>query len=290
MKTQLFAICSLLAMAGAMDAQVQIPTNLDHFNCYLAPGPIQPATALLHDQFDIAPPSATFLPGFFETVTDLRSVLFCNPVQKTLVTGATTQILHADAHLMMYLINPQASTPRKVTVVNQFGTTTLQTGRALILAVPSGKALLTPAGAAPALPAIPAQTELDHFKCYEAAGETATVPVTLTDQFRTEKVQVLRPILFCNPTLKEVLNGDNAIAAVPTVTPVTYPLSHLTCYLTTPVPFQGVVVYNNQFVIPGTFPTLTLSQSEILCVPSAKSSWSVIPPPAQISSGPPNGN
>jgi hypothetical protein len=286
---QLFAVCSLFAAASAIAAQPApptIPADLDHFNCYLSPGPIQPASALLQDQFDVAPPSATFLPGLFESVTDLRSLLFCNPAQKTTSSGVTTPILHPDAHLLMYLINPQASTPRRVTVVNQFGTFTLQTGRAVILAVPSGKALLSTA-APPTFPPIPPPQELDHFKCYAAAGDDVDAAVSLTDQFRTEQVRVLRPFLFCNPVQKEVLNANNPLGAVPVITtPITHPLSHLTCYLTTPVPFQGVVIYNNQFAIPGTVPTLALSQSELLCVPSAKASWSVIPTPAQTSTGP----
>src|SRR5208282_4665045 len=158
------------------------------------------------------------------------------------------------AHLLMYEINPQASIPRHVTVVNQFGTSSLQTGRAVILAVPSGKALLS-ASTPPQPPAIPPEAELDHFKCYAAAGDAINAVVSLTDQFRTEQVEVLRPFLFCNPAVKEVLNPNNPAGAGPTTTPINHPLSHLVCYLTTPVAFQGVVIYNNQFAIPGTLPT-----------------------------------
>lgn len=188
----------------------------------LTPGPIQPASALLQDQFDIAPPSGTFLPWFWESVPDLRSLVFCNPVQKT-YNGVTTQILHPDAHLLMYEINPQASTPCLVTVVNQFGTATLQTGRAVILAVPSGKALISAAGV-PQIPPIPPETELDHFKCYTAARNNIGVVVSLTDQFRTEQAQVLRPFLFCNPVVKEVLNANNPNGGPPTI--VVTPINH----------------------------------------------------------------
>jgi hypothetical protein len=283
---RVFAICWLLAAASAVNAQVTIPTNLDHFNCYLAPGPIQPGSLLLQDQFDIAPPSAVFLPGLFESITDLRSLLFCNPTQKTIASGATTRILHPDAHLLMYFINPQASIPRRVAIENQFGAAVLETGRAVILAVPTGKAVVSANGAVPGLPPIPPAQELDHFKCYEAGGRDVNAVVTLTDQFRAANTQVLRPALFCNPTTKTVLNSATGAAVT---TPIEHPLSHLTCYLTTPVAFQGVVTYNNQFVTPGTLPTLTLSQSEFLCVPSAKVRWLVIPPPT-VSSGPPAGS
>jgi hypothetical protein len=142
-------------------------------------------------------------------------------------------------------------------------------------------------GAVPPLPPIPPEAELDHFKCYEAGGRDINAVVTLTDQFRAANTQVLWPFLFCNPTTKTVLNTATGAAVT---TPVTHPLAHLTCYLTTPVAFTGGVTYNNQFVIPGTLlPTLTLSQSEVLCVPSAKVRWAVIPPPT-VSSGPPAGN
>lgn len=280
-KASVFAMCSLFAAAGHIVAQPAptIPTNLDHFNCYLAPGPVQPASVFLQDQFDTSPISSTFLPPSFETITDLRPRWFCNPAVK-IYKGATTTILNPTAHLLMYQINPQPLTPRSVTVLNQFGTTTLTTGPAVVLAVPSGKALFTPATVAPALPPIPAQGVLDHFKCYTAAGDNLNVVVSLRDQFQPAQASLLRPFLFCNPVEKIVQTVNAAGLPVQSVTPIAHPNSHLTCYLTTLYPFHGVVIYNNQFIVPGTFPTLALSQSEILCVPSAKLSWSVIPTPA----------
>jgi hypothetical protein len=285
------ATCALLASAGSILAQTNTgPTGLDHFNCYFAAqGLVQPVLARLQDQFDAAAPAAVFLPGSFETVTDIRPALFCNPVQKTF-NGVTTPILFPTAHLLMYTINPQPSTVRQVTVTNQFGGgQTLHTGRAEILAVPSGKSAIAPSGAFPGIPPIPSPQFLDHFKCYQASGEPVVKGVvTLKDQFQTSTVELLRPVLFCNPVEKVTINSNAATAPSAVITPILHPTLHLTCYLTTPVPFQQPVVYNNQFVMPGTVPTLLLIQSELLCVPSLKQSWSVIPPPA--STNPAGGN
>jgi hypothetical protein len=278
-KAAAFAVCSLFAATGTMLAQpTPGPTGLDHFNCYFAPGDVHPVSAYLQDQFDVAPPSTTFVPGSWETVTDVRPFLFCNPTLKN-YNGVTTQILNPAAHLMMYLINPQPSIPRQVTVQNQFGTSTLHTGKAEVLAVPSGKTTLVPAALVPPLPPIPAQGVLDHFKCYIASGDNINATVTLRDQFLTETTKVLRPVFFCNPVEKVTVNTANPVTVGSVVTPITHPTLHLTCYLTTPVQSQHVVLYNNQFVVPGALPTLTLTQSELLCVPSLKLAWSVVAGP-----------
>lgn len=278
-KAAAFALCSLFCTAGTILAQpTPGPAGLDHFNCYSTSGPVEPVSAYLQDQFDVAPPSSTFIPGTWEVVTDVRPFLFCNPAIKNF-NGQTTQILNPAAHLLMYIINPQPSTPRQVTVQNQFGTFTMHTGRAEVLAVPSGKAPLIPAATVPALPPIPPQGVLDHFKCYVASGDNLNATVTLRDQFLTETTKVLRPVLFCNPVEKVRVNGTNPLTPATVVTPIAHPNLHLTCYLTTPAPFQRVVVYNNQFILPGALPTLALSQSELLCVPSLKLSWAVVAQP-----------
>ncbi len=284
------AACALLATAGSIFAQTTPgPTGLDHFNCYFAAqGLVQPVLARLQDQFDAAAPATVFLPGSFETVTDIRPALFCNPAQKTF-NGTTTQILFPTAHLLMYRINPQPAITRQVVVSNQFGGgQALYTGRAEILAVPSGKSVIT-AGTFTAIPPIPSPQFLDHFKCYQASGEPVVKGVvTLKDQFQTANVQVLRPVLFCNPVEKVTINSTAATVPSAVITPILHPTLHLTCYLTTITPFQQAVVYNNQFVMGGLVPTLLLTQSELLCVPSLKQSWSVIPPP--VSTNPLGGN
>jgi hypothetical protein len=267
-------VCTLLIVVGQVGAQpAPGPQSLDHFNCYLAPGPVQLVNLSLQDQFDI---------GVTESVRDLRTYQLCNPVQKTLGTsGRVTPIQHPADHLIMYLINPQRNVPRYVQVENQFGNQYLRVGNAVILAVPSGKALPLPTattigGTAPMPPPIP--TDLDHFKCYVASGASLDKLVTLKDQFQTEFVKILQPYLFCNPVKKTVVSVGALTAS--TVTQITNPTAHLTCYTTTPKPFQANVYYNNQFVLPtAPLPSLVVLQSEILCVPSLKLKWSVFTAP-----------
>lgn len=273
MRCLTFVVCSLVAAALAVNAQTSTaPANLDHFNCYLAPGPPQPQLAILKDQFDAAA-------GTVEFIQDLRMVLFCNPVQKA-YNGAITKILHPADHLAMYLIPPEPMVPRVVTVQNQFGVQSLVTRRAEILAVPSGKSVIT-STTPPQLPPIPNPKELDHFKCYGASGQSINALVSLQDQFLNFRTRVMEPILFCNPVEKTVVAAGNpnsagvSVADVDTTT-ISNATGHLTCYTEVPTPFQSVVVYNNQFAVPGTLPTVAIRNAEILCVPSLKLKWSVI--------------
>jgi hypothetical protein len=268
-----FALCLLLAAPVLATAQSTSdpatdplpptaptgPTDLDHYKCYFVQSPEQQIPLLLQDQFDLG---AT--PPQVETISDVRLVRFCNPVQKTL-NGVTTKILRPADFLALYLLNPQPSTPRRALITNQFGAQSLALRNALILAVPSGSA--TP----PAVPTIP--TNLDHYKCYSASGEKIGVSVTLTDTFHTEFVQVLEPILFCNPVHKTYPVGTSP-------TKIQRPAAHLACYTITPIPFQGVITYNNQLV-PATTgpPTVPVSEADILCAPSFKLQWYPIPPP-----------
>lgn len=295
MKTQqTFVVCLLLAAAGMLSAQVPTgPTDLDHFNCYEAAPPQghQPIAALLQDEFDVSPPAAVFLPPVFEQVTDLSPSKLCNPVTKV-HNGATTGELHPDAHLLMYWINNQPSTPRSVTVENQFGVATLTTGPAVILAVPSTKVVISSPTTTPSIPVI--ERELDHFKCYMASGDPVSTftgaPVFLTDQFITNTpMTVFAPWLFCNPVKKWrfTLNPSffGSLFLLPTITGENHPEAHLTCYVTELVPGQNLifpppVIYNNQFVPPGTVNSLVLSGPDLLCVPSFKLGWNVIPAPS----------
>ena len=279
MKYTTSAVCLFVVAAVAAHAQPSTaPANLDHFNCYLAKGPVQPQLAILKDQFDI---------GNVEVVQDIRMALFCNPVQKT-YNGAVTNILHPADHLAMYLIPPEPLVPRTVTVQNQFGVQNLVTRRAVILAVPSGKSPIN-STTPPQLPPIPNPNELDHFKCYGASGQAPNALVTLKDQFLTLHTRVLEPILFCNPVMKVVPTATAAGVAGSTVTPILNPTAHLTCYTEIPTPFQSVVVYNNQFVPPNTLPTVPIGNAEILCVPSLKLKWAVVTSTG-TTGGNPNGN
>ena len=263
----------LIALAGTAAAQDQpggptTPPNLDHFYCYFGPGPIQPVTVTLLDQFDSV--------DHPEQITDLRIVLFCNPVQKTTSDGRVTQIQHPADHLAMYLINPQPIIPRVVVIRNQFGTQLLDTGRAVLLAVPSGKVFpITPPITPPAIP-----TDLDHFKCYSASGRALRQPVLLKDQFSVDGVLagVLQPILFCNPVQKTVTTSPTV---GPITTPITNPVAHLACYVTTRRPSPSrTLLYKNQFSTD--VQQLTVSNPEILCVPSFKLRFAEPPPPTSL--------
>jgi len=250
------------------------PPNLDHFYCYFASGRVQPQTVLLQDQFDAALKQT-------EQIQDLRIIRFCNPVQKTTANGTVTQIQHPDDHLTMYLINPQPIIPRAVIIRNQFGTQQLRTGNAVLLAVPSGKVWPVPVTAPPQTPPIP--TDLDHFKCYLASGKPLDRTVLLQDQFFKDTAGVLaaalQPILFCNPVQKSVPNPNPLVGGVIT-TPITNPVAHLTCYVTTRRAFQSTLLYDNQFS-PQLTPLAVLNP-DFLCVPSFKLRWAEIPVPSTL--------
>ena len=271
----------LLFFASAANAQQ--PPVLDHFNCYLTPGqPLIPQTAFLSDQFTVRDKVS-------DITSDIRMVLFCPPVKKTVI-GSTVippvPIIHPDAHLAIYLTSPIGSSiPRSVTINNQFGTQTLVTGAAELLAVPTGKTPIPVNGGPVTLPAIPPEKELDHFRCYVASGANINKRVLLNDQFfvtTPEVATVLTPRFFCNPVDKAVLPPTGCptghVCALQTY-PINHPTQHMVCYLmSVATPFQTVVAYNNQFVAPGTLPTAKLTSPAILCVPSTKSeNWFDIP-------------
>jgi hypothetical protein len=277
----------LLVLTGTSAAQRNpggptAPPNLDHFYCYFAPGPVSPATVMLQDQFDVALKQT-------EQVQDLRIIRFCNPVQKTTSNGTVTSIQHPADHLTMYLITPEPIIPRVVIVRNQFGPQQLRTGNAVVLAVPSGKVWpVPPTTVPPTTPPIP--TDLDHFKCYIASGRAIDRPVLLKDQFSTDAAggfaAVLQPILFCNPVQKTVPNPNPTTGGPGITTPITNPLAHLVCYVTTRKAFQSTLLYDNQF--SPTLAPLPVFNPDFLCAPSFKLRWAEIPVPTSLT--PPDDN
>ncbi len=108
---------------------------------------------------------------------------------------------------------------------------------------------------------------LDHFKCYTARPVTRTMPfrVTLTDQFESQEVTVIRPIMLCNPVEK--------CDAAGVCTSIENPEAHLTCYRTldvagTPEFVPQEVLVTNQF---GRSQRLEiLRRRNLLCLPSQK--------------------
>jgi len=94
----------------------------------------------------------------------------------------------------------------------------------------------------------------DHFKCYEAKGDSLNLAVDLEDQFGVEPgVPVKEPKLFCNPVDK---NGEGIVN----------PAAHLTCYEIRGDGEKRDVVVENQFGRQ----TLKVEKPRLLCVPSEK--------------------
>jgi hypothetical protein len=242
--TLAFAVCLCPALAEAQAA----PT-LDHFWCYGIQGPFHDKLISLRDQFD--PAGAVSPPVLLRT-----AVRFCNPVEKTDRAGVVTPITNPDAHLKLYLISPHVLSPtRRVVVNNQFGKQRLYTYDPALIGVPSAKnSDIPPKG-------------LDHFKCYRAYGAALYRKVVkLRDQFMEGQVKVNRAVAFCNPT--EKLHDE-------VFTPIENPKGHLVCYSVTPTAAPERTAFFNvdqfgieKFITPG---------SDILCVPSEKVAFGVIP-------------
>lgn len=240
------ALLLLSSLSGVTPARAQEELRLDHFKCYTAPGTSPNALIGVQDQFDATARDARV--G--------RPFLFCNPVEKTArsATGApvVTPIDNPDAHLRLYALATQPVPTGGVVVSNQFGEDVLSlTGRGVVLAVPTQK-----------LPHEPPEN-VDHFKCYGVEGDAVDQRVELVDQFTRERARVLRPFLFCNPTLKR--HADQ-------VTPVENPQAHLTCYRISAGPFPTTVETRNQIGAE----TFRTERAHSLCVPTEKLGFDII--------------
>jgi len=287
----LFASLALAAagVAGAQDIYV-----LDHFACYITPEHTTVTLPLvLTDTFDLP-----IVAG------QIQMTLFCNPAAKREVSPnniPAVPVAHPDAHLAMYAIEntPEYNSPaviRSVEVSNQFGKQTLTTDYADYLLVPSGKELIPAKGQGPVtLPTQPPASELDHFMCYYAQGNSVGAIVQLNDEFfnfdHTEVASVLAPEFFCNPVQKSiggpVSNCPNNLSTCSgSTTPVEHPASHLVCYhVQTNRLFNGGILYTNQFVPPGAIGATQVTNLYLLCVPSQLVSSQTIPPPGSNGGG-----
>jgi len=250
---RVWMIIAMQALVAAFsDSAPAQAATVDHFRCYLVPAATtMNVSARLQDQFDAAT-------GSFENITTLTIEHFCNPVEK-IVNGVVFPIINPAHHLTMFHINPQTTIARTVVVNNQFGTQTLSVADARWLAVPTGKSL-------PPNPPPPPSTDLDHYKCYAASGPTLVNTVaTLKDQFRSDTVNVLQPVRFCNP-VEKIRNG--------VVTPIQHPTVHLVCYATSVINFQTRINIRNQFI--SLLSNLLVENPDLLCAPSSKLSWQVV--------------
>lgn len=238
MKNLLTIAAVLVVLSSAAFAQYET----DHFKCYLPTAttalPAQPV--VLIDQFG----TSTAKVG-----TIWR---FCNPTFKN-HNGVITPIINPDAHLAIHKAGGQPTVTREVRIENQFGQQTIVTGQARFIAVPTQKEPHGPA------------FNLDHFNCYAVTtSNPAAANVGLSDQWFASTHKVARPFLFCNPVQK-THNG--------VVTPIIHPKDHLTCYKMTPRPFDKTVQLHNQFGNP----LFRSKQADMLCVPTTKLTWQVIP-------------
>jgi hypothetical protein len=242
---------ALLIVSAAIASGQSPITALDHFKCYqLLPADPLPVIATLRDQFDPAT-------GLAENITFVVPFRYCPPVEK-IIGNLVTPIVNPADRLDMYLISQQPVINREVVVSNQFGTQKLAVAEARILAVPSVRQ--------PSPTPLP-PPNLDHFKCYTASGVAINVVATLKDELQPALAKILSPAYFCNPVQK--LHNN-------VVTPIKNPLSHLTCYTIATASFSGPVVSTtNQF---GGIKS-PVRTADLLCVPSQKLQWSVIPVP-----------
>ena len=258
----------LLALGGAVPAVLAgtpataaTPT-LDHFQCYVA----QPTqTAVVPTPFPGRPPAALLKNAFAPSgvVAAIGSVsMHCNPVQKTLPSGAITPITNPNAHLVCWSIkaNPQTPLPPLTVFVNQFGKGAVKATAAVGLCLPSWKNVSTPK-----FPAATAPPGLDHFTCYAASNPAGTPQftpppvVSLKDQFFGYQTKLGSVNLMCAPTSK-ILNPASG------GTPVVNPKHFLVCWVTpATTAFTARTVYaKNQF---GMGAERVLRNTE-LCVPS----------------------
>jgi hypothetical protein len=249
------------ATIASTSATAATPT-LDHFQCYVSqptktaavptPFPAKPPAALLKNQF--APGGLLAAIGALGT--------HCNPVEKTLPTGAVTPITNPRAHLDCWSINanPAPALPPATIFVNQFGKGLLKSSAVLGLCLPSWKNV-----SAPSFPTATQPPGLDHFTCYAVtnpAGTPQFTPppvVTLKDQFFSYQTKLGPVNMMCAPTSK-ILNPAGG------GTPIVNPNHFLVCWVTPPsTAFASRTVYaKNQF---GVGAVQVLRNTE-LCVPS----------------------
>jgi hypothetical protein len=216
------------------------PPVCQHFKCYKTRQTnfplFSPRLVQLSDQFGTS------------TVTVRRPERLCNPADKN-----GEGIGDPTVHGMCYRIAEKGFARRDVLVENQFGSQILRVTRPETLCNPAEK------------DGVPMATAANHLKCYRVRGMEKFVPLTVTaaDQFETKTVQVLKPLLLCNPVDK---NGEG----------IEDPACHLVCYRIKDAvgqpPFSPVsVVVEDQFWSE-TLGALSGECRKVahLCVPSTK--------------------
>jgi hypothetical protein len=214
-----------------------------HFRCYI-----------VSQQTPQAATTVTLTDQFLEnvTLTVNEPLQFCAPTSKN---GVEITRAQEEEHLTMYGAAANLVPHLIVETVDQFGPRTLEVVAARVLLVPTQK--LTVDGVVTKLDE---PTKLNHFWCYEVNGEPVDQDVTLEDQFRSDKLRVEQPVLFCNPVEKRV--GGKLVGKI------VEEEVHVTCYdLHGPQRTEATRVgIKNQLETD----TFTITAFELLCVPSAK--------------------
>ena len=227
----LFTLLEADMLCAPSTKEVAVPKT-DHFQGY----PTLPGAGL-------SGPIVQLVDQFGSQTTDLgRPVHFLVPADKD-----SEGIEDPISHLTCYEIVDGVAGPQLIST-NQFGAQPLTLGVPDSLCVPTEK-LITPG-----------PVDLDHYKCYEAAGAQIDLGVSVQDQFQSRSTLLGDPKLFCTPVDK---NGEG----------IDDPDTHLTCYDTTPVgQAPGLIPILNQFVAVD---QVLLDGPNLLCAPSTKE---VVPP------------
>lgn len=207
----------------------------EHFKCY----------SLKRSAFDTREVTLTDVFGSRSAKVTSRDEL-CNPAQKN-----TEPYRNKRAHLVCYAtagVDPEV----EVAVRNQFGAQRLLVRQARRLCVPSQKRKLTESFKQIQFP-------IDHQECY-AVDELGPLqrygaigPVTLTDQFGVEVVNIGAPIQLCVPVQKDDSKIKHTVHAA-------------VCYSIADTPVQVRVEIKNQFEQK----KITTVSPVLVCVPTAE--------------------
>jgi hypothetical protein len=224
------------------------PAAVDHYKVYnLSPSPTPtPGPSPIPTPGTI---SVSLEDQFGQTVVDLDALVgWAAPVSKAIAPTLPSlgDLLRPDEHLAAYVFTaPDIQPTRAVEVTNQFGANQL-------MSVKNGASLLVPA-------IKDSQGEFtlnQHWKCYDAFGQSPGVFVNLVDQFHSEPNVVVGPALsLCNPVEK---NNEG---------PPPSPTQHLVCYFITDDPLGESHSLDDQF---GKHSNLLVADPVRLCVPSLK--------------------
>jgi len=210
---------------------------LDHFQCYeVKPAFFSQVTVHVTDQFGTL------------TETLRYPHRLCAPANKN--NEDPTAPSHPN-HLAGYRTKAVSGFTKRTgqTLVDQFGTQLLDVVRPDNLLVPTGK------------DGVMQQPGLDHFQCYKVkrskgGPKFAKRTVTVSDQFESLTLTLVKPVLLCAPASKN--NEDPTAPSHP---------DHLTCYKTQDGRFpQSTHTITNQFGLD----EVTVIHRRELCVPSLK--------------------